>query len=83
LNDDHTPMEFVVEVLVRIFDHDRESAARTMLWVHSHDIGARGTYPSDIAAAKAHRRWNSPAPTSTRSAALPRRSVGSARAVAD
>jgi serine-type D-Ala-D-Ala carboxypeptidase/endopeptidase len=53
LNDDHTPMEFVVEVLVRIFDHDRESAARTMLWVHSHGIGACGTYPSDIAAAKA------------------------------
>jgi ATP-dependent Clp protease adapter protein ClpS len=53
LNDDHTPMEFVVEVLMRIFDHDRESAARTMLWVHSHGIGACGTCPLDIAAAKA------------------------------
>jgi serine-type D-Ala-D-Ala carboxypeptidase/endopeptidase len=53
LNDDHTPMEFVLEVLERIFDHDRESAAKTMLWCHSHGIAACGTYPSDIATAKA------------------------------
>ena len=53
LNDDHTPMDFVVEVLERIFDHDRESAAKTMLLCHSHGIAACGTYPSDIATAKA------------------------------
>lgn len=34
LNDDHTPMEFVVEVLERFFDKDREEATRVMLQVH-------------------------------------------------
>jgi ATP-dependent Clp protease adapter protein ClpS len=53
LNDDHTPMEFVVEVLERIFDHDRESAARTMLSVHNHGSATCGTYPWYIATAKA------------------------------
>jgi serine-type D-Ala-D-Ala carboxypeptidase/endopeptidase len=52
LNDDQTPMEFVVEVLEGIFDHDRESTARTMLWVHNHGIGACGTYSWHIATAK-------------------------------
>jgi serine-type D-Ala-D-Ala carboxypeptidase/endopeptidase len=53
LNDDHTPMEFVVEVLERIFDHDHESAAKVMLRVHHHGTGACGTYPWYIATAKA------------------------------
>jgi ATP-dependent Clp protease adaptor protein ClpS len=53
LNDDHTPMEFVVEMLERIFDHDRESATRIMLRVHHHGTGACGTYPWYIATAKA------------------------------
>jgi serine-type D-Ala-D-Ala carboxypeptidase/endopeptidase len=53
LNDDHTPMEFVVEVLERIFDHDHESAGKIMLRVHHHGTGACGTYPWYIATAKA------------------------------
>ena len=53
LNDDHTPMEFVVEVLERIFDHDHESAAKIILRVHHHGTGACGTYPWYIATAKA------------------------------
>jgi ATP-dependent Clp protease adapter protein ClpS len=52
LNDDHTPMAFVVEVLERSFDHDRESATRIMLWVRHHGVAVCGTYPQDIAAAK-------------------------------
>jgi ATP-dependent Clp protease adapter protein ClpS len=52
LNDDYTPMEFVVEVLERIFDQDRETAVRTMLWAHSSGIAACGIYPLDIATAK-------------------------------
>ena len=53
LNDDYTPMEFVVEVLQRVFNHDRETATRTMLWIHGRGAARCGTYPSDIAKAKA------------------------------
>ncbi len=52
LNDDYTPMEFVVEVLERFFNKDREAATRIMLHVDHHGIGECGTYRSDIAAAK-------------------------------
>jgi ATP-dependent Clp protease adaptor protein ClpS len=39
LNDDYTPMEFVVHVLERFFNKDREAATRIMLHVHHHGIG--------------------------------------------
>jgi ATP-dependent Clp protease adaptor protein ClpS len=52
LNDDHTPMEFVVEVLERVFDHDCESATRIMLRIHHHGVAVCGTYPANVAAAK-------------------------------
>ncbi len=39
LNDDYTPMEFVVHVLERFFNKDRESATRIMLHVHQNGIG--------------------------------------------
>jgi ATP-dependent Clp protease adaptor protein ClpS len=55
LNDDFTPMEFVVEVLQRIFDYDSKGAARVMLHIDRNGIGACGSYPSAIARLKATR----------------------------
>jgi ATP-dependent Clp protease adaptor protein ClpS len=46
LND--TPMEFVVEVLRRVFDQDREDATRCMPRVHHDGVGPCGRYPSDV-----------------------------------
>jgi ATP-dependent Clp protease adapter protein ClpS/nucleotide-binding universal stress UspA family protein len=53
LNDDFTPMEFVVHVLERIFDQNRETATRTMLHTHHHGRGECGVYPFAMADAKA------------------------------
>jgi ATP-dependent Clp protease adapter protein ClpS len=53
LNDDFTPMEFVVHVLEQIFERDRETAVRTMLHIHNHGRGACGTCPFAAAYAKA------------------------------
>jgi ATP-dependent Clp protease adapter protein ClpS len=44
LNDDYTPMEFVVHVLERFFGKDHEAATRIMLHVHHHGIGECGVY---------------------------------------
>ncbi|MFB6260255.1 MAG: ATP-dependent Clp protease adapter ClpS [Thiohalorhabdaceae bacterium] len=52
LNDDFTPMEFVVEVLQRFFGKDQETATRIMLQVHHHGKGVCGVYPFDIAETK-------------------------------
>jgi ATP-dependent Clp protease adapter protein ClpS len=52
LNDDYTPMEFVVHVLERVFDKDRETAARIMFEIHNEGIGTCGVYPYDAADAK-------------------------------
>ena len=53
LNDDYTPMEFVVEVLERFFSMDRERATRVMLSVHTQGKGVCGVYSRDIAETKA------------------------------
>jgi len=53
LNDDFTPMEFVVEVLQHIFDYHREDAIRMMVSIHRNGVGVCGTYPSEIASLKA------------------------------
>jgi ATP-dependent Clp protease adaptor protein ClpS len=53
LNDDYTPMEFVVYAIEQFFDMDRESAMRLMLRVHNEGIAECGTYSSEIAKAKA------------------------------
>jgi ATP-dependent Clp protease adaptor protein ClpS len=53
LNDDFTPMEFVVYVLEQIFDKDRETATQIMLHVHNHGTGECGIYPFAVADAKA------------------------------
>ena len=52
LNDDVTPMEFVVEILEQVFDRDREGAIRIMLEIHHEGSGVCGIYPLDIAEAK-------------------------------
>ena len=52
LNDDYTPMEFVVHVLEAIFAHNRESATRIMLSVHKTGKGICGVYTRDIAETK-------------------------------
>ncbi len=52
LNDDYTPMEFVVHVLETIFGHNRENATRIMLNVHQTGKGVCGIYTRDIAETK-------------------------------
>ncbi|QDQ29315.1 ATP-dependent Clp protease adapter ClpS [Chitinimonas arctica] len=52
LNDDFTPMEFVVIVLQQFFGLDRERANRVMLKVHTEGKGVCGVYPKDVAATK-------------------------------
>ncbi len=52
LNDDFTPMEFVVDILQRFFRKDREQATRIMLQVHTHGHGVCGVYTKDVAATK-------------------------------
>lgn len=53
LNDDYTPMEFVVEVLRRFFGMNVETATRVMLKVHTEGKGVCGVYPREIAETKA------------------------------
>ena len=52
LNDDYTPMEFVVECIVRFFNKSREQATQIMLKVHTEGVGVCGVYPQDIAETK-------------------------------
>jgi ATP-dependent Clp protease adaptor protein ClpS len=52
LNDDYTPMEFVVMVLKRFFRMDLEQATRVMLHVHQRGVGVCGVYPFEVAETK-------------------------------
>jgi len=52
LNDDYTPMEFVVIVLKRFFNMDLEQATRVMLHVHQKGVGVCGIFPYEIAETK-------------------------------
>ena len=52
LNDDYTPMEFVVLVLKRFFSMDLEQATRVMLHVHQRGVGVCGIFPYEIAETK-------------------------------
>jgi ATP-dependent Clp protease adaptor protein ClpS len=52
LNDDYTPMEFVVHVLERFFNKSREDATRIMLHVHQNGVGECGVYTYEVAETK-------------------------------
>jgi ATP-dependent Clp protease adaptor protein ClpS len=52
LNDDYTPMEFVVHVLERFFSKSREDATRIMLHVHRRGVGVCGVYTYEVAETK-------------------------------
>ena len=52
LNDDYTPMEFVVVVIQEFFHKDRESATQIMLKIHLDGKGICGVFPRDIANTK-------------------------------
>ncbi len=53
LNDDYTPMEFVVHVLERFFNKSHEDATRIMLQVHQKGVGVCGVYTYEVAETKA------------------------------
>jgi ATP-dependent Clp protease adaptor protein ClpS len=52
LNDDYTPMEFVVHVIERFFNKDRDAATQIMLHVHHHGIGECGIFTYEVAETK-------------------------------
>jgi len=54
LNDDYTPMDFVVKVLEQFFFMDREHATVVMLKVHNEGAGVAGVFTYDVAESKVH-----------------------------
>ena len=52
LNDDYTPMEFVVHILERFFAKSRQEATRIMLHVHQRGVGICGVYTYEVAETK-------------------------------
>ncbi|GAB5457261.1 MAG: ATP-dependent Clp protease adapter ClpS [Henriciella sp.] len=52
LNDDYTPMEFVVQILERFFNKSREQATRIMLHVHQKGVGVCGVFTYEVAETK-------------------------------
>src|SRR6267378_4170467 len=52
LNDDYTPMEFVVEILKQVFHKAHAEATRIMLHVHQNGMGVAGVYPYEVAETK-------------------------------
>ena len=55
LNDDYTTMEFVVTVLMTVFNHTQDKAVEIMLHVHNHGLGVAGVYPREVAETKVRR----------------------------
>lgn len=55
LNDDYTPMEFVILILEEVFGKSREDAMRIMLHVHNQGVGECGVYPYEVAETKVTR----------------------------
>ncbi|WP_419905549.1 ATP-dependent Clp protease adapter ClpS [Kiloniella sp.] len=53
LNDDYTPMEFVIHILTQFFGKDQDDATRIMLQVHQKGVGICGVYSYDVAETKA------------------------------
>ena len=52
LNDDYTPMEFVVHILEKFFSKNREQAVEVMLHVHRHGVGMCGVFTYEVAETK-------------------------------
>ncbi len=52
LNDDYTPMEFVVHVLMRFFQQSQENAMQIMMHVHNHGVGECGVFTYEVAETK-------------------------------
>ena len=57
LNDDYTPMEFVVYVLQRFFSKNAEDATKIMLHVHQNGVGICGVFTYEVAEQRCHRLW--------------------------
>jgi ATP-dependent Clp protease adaptor protein ClpS len=55
LNDDYTPMDFVVELLALFFQHDESAAQKIMMQIHTQGSAVCGVYPRDIAESKVAR----------------------------
>ena len=64
LNDDYTPMEFVVHVLQRIFNKRREEATHIMLHVHRRGVGICGVFTYEVAETKVNQDDGLRAPAS-------------------
>ena len=58
MNDDYTPMEFVIEVLEKFFQKNREEETQIMLHVHQRGVGVCGIYAYDLAETKAMQVMN-------------------------
>lgn len=58
LNDDYTPMDFVIETLQRFFNKSSEQATQIMLKVHTEGVGVCGVFPQDIAETKMNQVLN-------------------------
>ena len=58
LNDDFTPMEFVANVIKKVFNKTQDAATRIMLQIHTEGIGICGTYPLEIAETKMNQVLN-------------------------
>ena len=54
LNDDFTPMDFVIEILMNFFGTPEEKATAVMLQVHTQGVGICGTYSKDVAETKVY-----------------------------
>ena len=52
LNDDYTPMEFVVHVIMQFFGKSQDDATRIMLHVHNHGVGECGVFTYEVAETK-------------------------------
>ncbi len=54
LNDDFTPMDFVIEILMDFFAMPEDKATQVMLQVHTQGVGVCGTYTKDVAETKVY-----------------------------
>lgn len=66
LNDDYTPMEFVVQILEQVFSHDRSLATRIMLEVHTKGRAFAGSTPMTWPKPRLHRSARQPKNSNTR-----------------